>query len=216
MMLTRDQVREVDRRAIEEWKIPALVLMENAGRGTAEVLISLGVHGPVVICCGKGNNGGDGLVVARHLALKKFVVQVLLFANPKELSPEAAIHWEIVQRMRIPNQVHAGQVLEEKNIIGELRRAEWIVDALLGTGLTGTVRPPWDRAIQLINGSPARVLAVDIPSGLDADTGQPLGETIRADHTVTFVAPKVGFALADAASWLGKVHVVDIGAPWEL
>jgi NAD(P)H-hydrate epimerase len=93
----------------------------------------------------------------------------------------------------------------------ELEGAEWVVDALFGTGLTGPVRPPFDQIIDLINRGPAHVLAVDIPSGMDCDTGLALGPTIHAEHTVTFVAPKVGYANPQAASWLGKVHVADIG-----
>jgi NAD(P)H-hydrate epimerase len=95
----------------------------------------------------------------------------------------------------------------------QLDAAEWLVDALFGTGLTGPLRTPFDRLIQEMNSSPAKVLAVDIPSGLDCDTGEPLGAVVRADHTVTFVALKKGFANPGARQWLGQVHVVDIGAP---
>jgi NAD(P)H-hydrate epimerase len=100
---------------------------------------------------------------------------------------------------------------DEAELTATFAAAEWIVDALYGTGLTGPVRPPLDRVIELINGSRARVLAVDIPSGLDADTGEPLGATTRAAHTVTFVAPKVGFANPVARAYTGQVHVADIG-----
>src|SRR5205807_2339818 len=103
------------------------------------------------------------------------------------------------------------QNLAEPALAALFARADWIVDALFGTGLTGPLRSPLDRLVELINASPARILAVDIPSGLDADTGAPLGSTIRAEHTVTFVAPKVGFHNPAAAAFTGRVHVVDIG-----
>ena len=208
--LTRAQVRAFDKHAIEQLGIPSVVLMENAGRGVAQVLHVLGIRGPVVIACGKGNNGGDGLVIARHLANAMCDMSVLLFARPSELSPDAAIQWNVVQKMRLPAQI-ALQPLDEMTLATSFAKAEWIVDALFGTGLTGPVRSPFDRIITLINGSPARVLAVDIPSGLDADTGEPLGPTIRAEHTVTFVAPKLGFRNPAAAAFTGQVHVADIG-----
>src|SRR5687768_12553037 len=100
--LTRQQVREFDRLALDEFGLPSLVLMENAGRGAAEVLRALGVAGSVVVCCGKGNNGGDGLVIARHLANHGVPVKVLLFAAPEELSGDAAVEWRVVERMGLP------------------------------------------------------------------------------------------------------------------
>jgi NAD(P)H-hydrate epimerase len=201
--LLRSEVRELDRRAIEEFGVPGVVLMENAGRGTVELLLRLGVSGPVAVCCGKGNNGGDGFVIARHLDNHGMPVRVLLFVRPEEIAGDAAVNYEILRRSEVP-------VVNQPESIGE---AEWIVDALLGTGLSGTVRPPFAEAIEAINSHGARVLAVDIPSGLDCDSGQPLGVPVRADHTATFVAEKAGFALPGASAWLGKVHVVDIGAP---
>jgi NAD(P)H-hydrate epimerase len=214
--LTREQVRAFDRRAIDEFGIPALVLMENAGRGTVDVLQALGVRGPVLVCCGKGNNGGDGLVVARHLANRGVPVKAIVLARPHELSEDAAAQWHIVQRLNLPAEAWPGATLDEPRLTAELARAEWAVDALFGTGLQGPMRPPFDRIAALLGASAARVLAVDIPSGLDADTGLPMGTTVRADHTATFVAPKVGFRNPAAAAWLGQVHVVDIGVALHL
>jgi NAD(P)H-hydrate epimerase len=207
--LTRQQVRELDRRAIEEHGVPGAVLMENAGRGASDLLVTLGIHGRVVICCGKGNNGGDGFVMARHLDLRGVPVRVLLFANPGELTGEAAIHYGSLIAARIPLVANATPDVAPS----ELGGAEWVVDALFGTGLKGPVRPPLDRVIAAINAGPARVFAVDIPSGLDCDTGRPQGETVKAQHTATFVALKHGFLQPAARPWLGVVHVVDIGAP---
>jgi NAD(P)H-hydrate epimerase len=211
--LTRDQTRAFDRRAIEHFGIPALVLMENAGRGTVDVLQTLGVRGPVLVCCGKGNNGGDGMVIARHLANRRIAAHVLLFAQPTELSDDAAAQWHINERLQLPAEVWNG---DERQLTAALANAEWAVDGLFGTGLAGPMRPPFDRIAGLINAGTAHVLAVDIPSGLDADSGLPMGATVRARHTVTFVAPKVGFANPAAAEWLGQVHVVDIGVAFHL
>jgi NAD(P)H-hydrate epimerase len=214
--LTREQTRAFDRRAVEEFGIPALVLMENAGRGTVDVMQALGARGPVLVCCGKGNNGGDGLVVARHLANRDVPVKALLFGRPEELSEDAAAQWHIVGRLGLPAEVWADESLDEGRLAAELARAEWVIDALFGTGLKGPMRPPFDRVAAAVNAGPGRVLAVDIPSGLDADTGAPMGATVRAHHTVTFVAPKVGFASPTAAAWLGQVHVADIGVALHL
>jgi NAD(P)H-hydrate epimerase len=216
MFLSREQVRELDRRAIQEFGVPGVILMENAGRGAAEVLVHLGCRGPVVICCGKGNNGGDGFVIARHLDNRNIQVRVLLFAQPEDLTGDAAVNYQIIARSGLSIEVYAGESWDEKTLQADMANAEWIVDALFGTGLTGPVRKPLDRVIAAINSSRARILAVDIPSGLDCDTGQPLGPTVRAEHTVTFVAEKKGFASPQAREWIGQVHVVDIGAPRRL
>jgi NAD(P)H-hydrate epimerase len=205
--LSRAQVRAFDHFAIEQLGIPAPVLMENAGRGAAQILQSLGIHGPVVLCCGKGNNGGDGLVIARHLANWGFAVHALLFAKPDDLSADALLQWHIVKKMGLATQI----VVEADQLAATFAEADWIVDALFGTGLTGAVRAPLNRVIDSINQSGVKVLAVDIPSGLDCDTGLPLGAAIRAQHTVTFVAPKLGFRNPASLEYTGQVHVADIG-----
>src|SRR5438105_9142001 len=133
--LTREQTRAFDRRLIDDFGIPATLLMENAGRGTVDVLQALGVRGPLVICCGKGNNGGDGLVIARHLANRAIPVKALLFARPNQLSPDAAVQWHIVQQIQLAAEVFPGIPLEEQHLTDELTQAEWVIDALFGTGL---------------------------------------------------------------------------------
>src|SRR5207302_5011864 len=134
---TRAEVREIDRRAIEEFGVPGVVLMENAGRGAAGVLLSLGIGGPVLICCGKGNNGGDGFVIARHLDNRGVGVRVLLFARPEELTGDAAINFRIIERSGLPIVIQP----DPAALAGELAPTAWVVDALFGTGLTGGVRP---------------------------------------------------------------------------
>jgi NAD(P)H-hydrate epimerase len=213
MILTRDQARELDRRAMHEFGVPGIVLMENAGRGMAELLRSLGVGGLVVLCCGKGNNGGDGLVMARHLDNAGVRVRVLLFADPAQLSGDAAVNHRIVAASGIALEGFAGPLLDEERLRVHFEEAEWIVDALFGSGLRGTVQAPFDRVLAAINEAKACVFAVDIPSGLDSDTGLPLGIAVRARHTGTVAARKQGFLQPAAAEWLGQVHVIDMGAP---
>src|SRR5262249_53061070 len=158
------------------------------------LLRSLDVHGPIVICCGKGNNGGDGFVIARHLDNGQIPVKVLLFGEAEDLTGDAAINYRIIAKAGLPVDCLELCPFNGERLRHELATAEWILDALFGTGLTGPVRPPFEEVIAAINASPARVLAVDIPSGLDCDTGLALGPVVRADHTATFVGLKKGFA----------------------
>jgi NAD(P)H-hydrate epimerase len=216
MELSRDEARALDRRAMEECGIPGAVLMENAGRGMAELLRRLGIRGTVVLCCGPGNNGGDGFVIARHLDNAGVAVRVLLFARPEKLAGDAALNYRVLVHGGVSPDVFDPAALDESRLRRELAAADWVVDALFGSGQLGPVRPPYDRAVEAINASGARVLAVDIPTGLDADTGLPHGATVRAAHTATVVAPKKGFARPEAQEWLGEVHVIDIGIPRRL
>jgi NAD(P)H-hydrate epimerase len=212
LILNREQSRQVDRRAIEVYGFSGLVLMENAGRGFADAVCELGINGPVVICCGTGNNAGDGFVIARHLNLRGHVVRVLLWADPQRLSGDAATNCRILQNAGMPIEVF-GSVHDPQRLASLLEGAAWIVDALLGTGAKGEPRPPLDRVIETLNAAAAPKLAVDLPSGLDCDTGRPARQTIRAAHTYTFVAAKPGFFVSGAGEYTGAVHVLDIGTP---
>jgi len=217
--LTRAQSRELDHRAIEELGIPGLVLMENAGRGCVDVLERLGIGGPVVILCGKGNNAGDGFVIARHLAIRGYESRVILLTPSIELRGDAATNYSILEQCDVSLaeiatfQRHQGVIRArlEKHATG----AAWIIDALLGTGAQGEPRPPFDEAIDWINShdEKIRVLAVDVPSGLECDTGQPAVRTVRADHTCTFAAMKIGFTQPAAKPFTGTIHICDIGIP---
>jgi len=141
--LTREQVREVDRCAITDYGMTGLVLMENAGRGCADLLCRQGINGPVVLCCGKGNNGGDGFVIARHLDLRGYDVRVLLFCDPAELAGDAAANYTTIELAGLPIfRCPAGDPQPWLN--EQLADADWIVDALLGTGARGEPRPPLD------------------------------------------------------------------------
>lgn len=213
--LSRDEVRTVDRKAIERYGLPGIVLMENAGQGAAALLLEREASGPVLICCGKGNNGGDGFVIARHLDAAGCEVRLLLVCPVEELSGDASTNAEVARRSGLSMHV-LPEPVEPQWLDDRFRGADWIVDALLGTGTRGGIRPPYDAVIEAINRTPASVLAVDLPSGLDCDTGRPLGPCVRADITVTFVAEKKGFGSETASEFTGQVHVVGIGAPGRL
>ena len=218
--LTRAQVRDLDRRAIEDYGLPGIVLMENAGRGAAEIVARLWPNsGIVAIACGRGNNGGDGFVIARYLDLLGRPVRVLLAAEPASITGDAATMLAVATRSRIP--IASLAAADAATWSDHLAGAAVVVDALLGTGATGAPRGAIATAIAAIAAwqaaTPAgRVLAVDLPSGLDCDTGLAAGACVRADATATFVAPKAGFATSGAAAFTGAVHVVGIGAPRRL
>lgn len=214
-ILARDQVRRLDQLAMTDYGMSGLVLMENAGRGTTDVLCALGVDGPVVICCGRGNNAGDGFVIARHLDIRGHAARVILLSDPSELAGDAATNFAILRKTDVPVDVFAGAD-DWDRLQTHLDEAAWIVDALLGTGARGEPRPPLDEAIDRINAAPARRLAVDLPSGLDCDTGQAARHAFRADHTCTFAALKPGLMRPEAKPYVGRIHLVDIGVPRSL
>lgn len=226
--ITRQQAREIDRIASEKYLIPSIVLMENAARNAADIVIDLleeideehyykGDEPRVAILCGGGNNGGDGYAIARHLYNAGVEVAVFAVVHPEKLTGDAATMAKIVRAMDLgPELVIDDASLDER--VDELAEADVIVDALLGTGFTGPVRPPISKAITLINAlreEGATTVAIDVPSGLDCDTGKPGEATIEADVTVTFVAEKVGFTRPGADRYTGRIIVADIGAPPE-
>lgn len=217
---TREQVRELDRRAMDEYGMPGVILMENAGRGAAEVAVEMlgdPMKKRVVIFCGKGNNGGDGFVVGRCLHNRGAAVEFVLACPPEEIDPwtDAGINFQIALKMGFHLHLAAADS-GRFEAAGLERAADLIVDALLGTGLAGDVREPYLSLIRLINAADKPVLAIDIPSGLDCDTGRILRAAVRATRTATFVLPKTGFSLAEGPAQVGQVTIVDIGVPKEL
>lgn len=219
--LSRDEVRELDRRASEGFGVPGIVLMENAGRGCAELLMRLNPERkPAVILCGPGNNGGDGFVIARHLDNHGWPTTATGIIDLMKLPDDAAANYLAVDRsigapLIDPRDWDRLTHLQDR-LLGLVRQQCWIVDALFGTGLTRPLGTPYSVLVDAVNAARNPVLAVDIPSGLDCDTGEPLGPTIRATHTATFVAPKKGFLNSKSREWTGEVHVIDIGAPRKL
>jgi len=209
-------MRDLDRAAIDGHKIPSLQLMERAGAQVANVIERdfSSKRGQVVIVAGKGNNGGDGLVTARHLLGRGYDIAVLLLESSSELSPDARANWELLA----PLTTHiytAINIAEMNSRFPILAEAMCIVDAILGTGLTREVKDLPAAAIDLINSLGVPVISIDIPSGLSADDGLPLGRAIRAKTTVTFGLPKRGLFIAEGRRYAGEVEIVDIGIPKE-
>ncbi len=226
--MTREQVRRFDRIAIEQYGIPGIVLMENAGRNAARVIRREALPRPdtgsVAIVCGGGNNGGDGFVIARHLTNCGVEAVIFLAADPARLTGDALTNHRICEKMRIP--IADLRTPEQiAHAAARWRECDVLVDALLGTGFEGSVRTPMDLIIRAMNrlrasrtDRPATVsapvvVAIDLPSGLDADTGRPANATVEADLTITMVARKAGFDAPGAERFTGRVIVVDIGAP---
>jgi len=215
---TRDEIRAFDRYAIETLGLPGIVLMENAGRQIAEAARAMlaGRAKPrVVILAGPGNNGGDGFVVARHLAMAGIRAEVALLAPREKIVGDADTNLRILEAMGFQIRVLAGAA---RAMVGALRpllaEADLVVDGLLGTGTRGEIREPYASAIDAVNDARRPVLAIDIPSGLEPDTGKPLGPTVRATKTVTLAAVKVGFRKPGAAEYTGEVVLADIGVPF--
>jgi NAD(P)H-hydrate epimerase len=172
----------------------------------------------VLIVCGPGNNGGDGGVVARHLDAWGFSVRVVWFASRDQLRGDAALQWAILEKAHLDqsawfDEQPAEAAVDVERLTALLHDADWLVDALLGTGLARPVEGLLKTVIETMNHSGRPIFALDLPSGLDADTGRPLGVAVRAAATATFVASKVGFAAHGASDYTGEVAIIDIGLP---
>jgi NAD(P)H-hydrate epimerase len=207
--LSRRQVREVDRRAIEEFHVPGIVLMENAARGVVavaeEMLRGSGAR-RVLVLCGGGNNGGDGLAVARHLHNHGYDPSIGLCTEPGKYKGDALINWEIVRAMRLPCFPATAAAIVESE-------AALVVDGIFGTGLAERPREDLGPVVEALERLGAPMLAIDVPSGMDCDTGAPLGACVRATRTVTFVAMKRGFRSPASKRYTGEVTVAEIGCP---
>ena len=210
--LSRERVRQVDRIAIEQFEIPGVVLMENAGRGAAEVIQAVAPTGRIAILCGKGNNAGDGYVIARHLDLLDRELTLISIVDPDRLSGDAAVNAKIAQKADLDLRIATSR--EELSLA--LAGAGVIVDCLLGTGAEGKLSEPFSTAVTEANALSASRIAIDVPTGLDCDTGEANEPTFRADHTVSFVAEKAGFRQKNANDYVGVLHVVGIGVPRKL
>lgn len=211
-ILTRQQVREVDRMAIEELKMPGLVLMENAGRGVADALHAQFGAARALIVCGPGNNGGDGFVIARHLDVRGWQVTVLLTTPSSRLKGDALANFQWLAASGVTlqqNTDNGSQVLQP----GAGADPWCVVDAVLGTGATGPLRPSVASVCSLLNQLPATRVAIDIPTGLDAETGKADDDTFMAHYTYTFVAAKPGLCMPDAKKYVGELEILPIGVP---
>ena len=240
LTLSREQVRAVDRIAVEQFGMTGLVLMENAARGCADVLLQAGVGGPVLICAGAGNNGGDGLAMARHLANAGCTVQVLLWQDRgdlvpllesataeketlicESLAPDAAANFAIALRMGIPitlcnwTSVAAADDSTLAQLLATVRgeAVDWVVDAWLGTGARLPLSAEMGRVLALVNQLDCRRMAVDLPTGLECDSARHDAHVFRADLTCTFVGLKPALSDAAADAICGRIQTVDIGVP---
>ena len=215
-VVTAEEMAALDNTAIEQYGIPGIVLMENAGRQVTQVIVELLdqeiYRKKVVIFAGKGNNGGDGFVIARHLHNIGATVDILLFTDPAQIFGDAAVNLNIWLRMgQSVTQVAIGSVKAQAE--AAVNSADVLVDALYGTGFKGVVPELAAFVIELANNSGKKVVCVDIPSGIEADTGRVNGPCFQADHTVTFALPKLGLLLEPGSNYVGKLHIVDISLP---
>ncbi len=216
-ILSAQQMRSIDQRTSRDYGIPGIVLMENAGVQVVDFLES---HYPdledrqLLLLCGKGNNGGDGLVASRHLHNRGYSIRLLLFGRRSEFRGEALTNLEILEKMGVEH-LEVTDAREWHEFLPELGRYDLLVDAILGTGLKGPVKGYLEEIIRDINNASADRVAVDIPSGLSGDTNELPGLCIQADATVTFACPKVPHVFLPAEAKVGEVYVADIGIPEE-
>ncbi len=217
-ILDAEQMRQVDRAAIEELGVPSVVLMENAALGVVD---AIGECYPevrsVALFCGAGNNGGDGLAVARHLAVRGYTAHIFLFRRPgRELTGDAAIQLEICRRMQLPLWEVSIEDSDLTSLIEAARGSDLLVDALFGTGLSRPLEGFWADLVKSINRLTVPLLAVDLPSGLIAGCEEIPGPCLWAGRTVTFATPKVAQIFPPARDAVGELVIADLGVPAEL
>ncbi len=207
------EAKELDLKAQKKFGMPVLLLMENAGRAVFEESVKVAKKkNNVVVLCGKGNNGGDGFAACRHFLACGIKPEIFLAGKACEVYNEAKINLDILKRMKQKIfEIDEGNLdFVRKRVLG----ADFIIDALLGVGLFGDVRGVYRDLINMINSSSAYVLSVDIPSGLDANTGRVLGCCVKANKTVTFVAKKLGMTAGEGVRYCGRIAVKDLGLPF--
>lgn len=215
--VTAAEMREIDRRAIEEFGIPSFQLMEKAGEAVAQAAAQLAGPPPkkTLVLAGKGNNGGDGLVAARFLHGQGYDVQVLLFSEREKLKADPARNFVENAKRSVPTRI-VGEHFAWETVPQILEEPEVIIDALFGVGLDKPMGEPYRGLIEKLNRAGKKVVAVDIPSGLSSDTGKVLGSCVQATVTVTMGLPKKGFYEGEGPRVTGKIVVADIGIPKEL
>jgi len=217
-LLTAEQMRELDRRAIEECAVPGIVLMENAGRGAAHIVderYSFLRPGPILVVAGKGNNGGDGYVMARHLENMGWTVQTLILAGREEITGDASINLQILEGDQHP--IHHALTSEEiDQFLSQLSGVSLVIDAIFGNGLNSEVRGHYRHAIQQVNALELPVVAVDLPSGCHASSGAILADAIKAEVSISFAFAKIGQVSYPAFEFGGELFTVDIGLPHSL
>ena len=213
-VVTSKQMREIDRKAIEENNLSGLTLMENAGLGIFKKLKNIYPDlrlKKVIIFAGSGNNGGDGFVIARHLYNYGVKVKVFLLASFNKIKDEAGENINIIDKVGV--ELIEAETVKLEEIEETIQNSDFVIDAILGTGLQGKVTGLKAKIIDLVNIASKEVVAIDVPSGLNADTGKIEGPCIKATHTITLALPKIGLLLLPGANYAGKVTDEDIGIP---
>jgi len=211
-LVSAKQMQDIDRETIDGIGIPGLVLMEHAGTLTARAIVDrYGTGKRITVLCGKGNNGGDGFVIARLLRSAGAEVTVLLAGEPEKVAGDARINLEAYRRAG--GTLFAGEMANATRLSGALRHADLIVDALFGTGLNQPLRKPVSSWVAALARHDKPVVAVDIPSGINADSGEVMGVAVQADLTVTYACPKRGHLSGDGIRHTGTLVVADIGIP---
>lgn len=207
---TQQQMNRLDHYTMQELGLPGVVLMENAGFAVVQEIIqdTKGAKPTVLVLAGSGNNGGDGFVIARRLVDAHFSVHVMLAVNENQLKGDAKVHFEAYTKRNLPVVPYSAEKLTDW-----LMDSEIVVDCLLGTGVQGAVRSPLKEIIEMVNAAQKTVYAVDIPSGVNANTGEVANVAMKALKTITFVMPKIGFFTQSGPQYIGEWEAVDISVP---
>lgn len=203
--VTVREMQELDRNTIEDFCVPSIILMENAGRRVSEVAVDMlksASHTKIAVFCGMGNNGGDGFVAGRYLARQGAEVYIYIIGDKSRIKNDPVVNLNILEKMG---------VRIEKAKPGLKPEADLIIDAIFGIGLKGEVKEPARSIIAELNKNKAPILSVDVPSGLDADTGEALGEAVKAKKTVTMQVPKKGFYINKGPEHVGEIVIADVG-----
>ena len=199
----RKIVRDIDDTTINKYGIPGLVLMENAGRAVSNVIINnYPTAEKIAVFCGSGNNGGDGFVIARHLISAGKDVTTYILKNPSEYRGDAKTNLEALRNI-------SRNVKKISGSFSGYKKSDLIVDAIFGTGIDRKIKGPVKKIISKINSLRAPIISVDIPSGLDSDSGQPLGVAVKAEATVTFIVPKTGLVIYPGIDYTGNLFIAD-------
>ncbi|CCK79253.1 bifunctional ADP-dependent NAD(P)H-hydrate dehydratase/NAD(P)H-hydrate epimerase [Desulfobacula toluolica] len=220
ILVTANQMRDMDKQTIESFGIPGRVLMENAGKGAFDFLLKKFKNltaKKIAVMAGRGNNGGDGFVIARYLMEKKIAVTIFLLSSKKKVTGDAKANMDLAQKLCNLSQtcsiveIPDAEAFEAQRV--KILHHDFFIDAILGTGLNSDVRGFFKDAIEVMNTSSKPIFSVDIPSGLHSDTGQPLGASVKADATATFALAKPGHVLYPGNVYTGDLKVIDIGIP---
>ena len=215
-VVSAKEIQRLDTRAIKRYGVPSIALMENAGRAVADAVIrkfqTKRKHN-VCVVCGIGHNAGDGFVAARHLLNAGIQTQIFLIGQMSRLKSDAALNCQILRKLKCPiKEIRKG----DQTFLKIISNADIVIDAIFGVGLNRRIEDPFKTVIEALNKSAKHIIAVDVPSGLDATTGAIYGVCVKAKETVTFSFPKQGFYKKNGPQITGKVIVADIGIPKQL